>query len=90
MNTFEDLFQQVKNIYRSEYIAPGTPIAISAISHKSALSSERTLQSIVHKAVVTSLTGSSDTKRQQNDTKSPAQIRVSIANDTATIAINTS
>lgn len=90
VTTFEALFQQVQTIDRSQYIAQWTPITIKALTHKSDLSSTRTVQSIVHKAILTNLTWDDKAKRTVDETKDATQIRITISNNTTSIAINTS
>ena len=90
ITTFEDLFQLASKVTRKNYFAPGHGITVKVVSKNSALHSLRTVQSVVHKAIITSLTGSSEKTWQIDEEKEIISIFVHIDDDTAQIFVNTS
>ena len=65
--TFEQLFQLVTHIDRSEHVSPWQWVRITATCNQSILHAPRTVQSIVHKAIFTNLTWDSTTERTVDD-----------------------
>lgn len=89
-NTFEDLYALVLSRDRSQYIQPKQWITISCNVHKSTLNSERTIQSVAHKAIITSLTGSDSGHWDIDKSIQPAHIRINIADDECTVFLDCS
>lgn len=54
------------------------------------LHAARSIQSIVHKAIVTTLTGDADAHRTTGDHAEPQEIFVLLENDQAKLLVNTS
>ena len=85
---FDALFAIVQSVDWSQYVWVGHAVAVNIHTNKSKLTSERTLQSITNKAIYQQLnpTGGWRIDRQADD----VEVFVMIANDQATIFINSS
>ncbi len=90
VKNFDQLFDLVQTIDRSQYIAPHHPIVVNTQSSNSALHSVRTIQSIAHKSILVKMTGSREAKREQDESYMPIDILIQIVNDQCTIWLNTS
>ncbi len=87
---FDALFDLVGSLDWKQYIGLGHGVRVLAHSRDSQLASTRTIQSIVHKSILTQLTGSREKHWETDDSKSVIEISVDIYKDMATIMINTS
>lgn len=90
VTSFEELFQLTQQVDRSTHIQQHQAFRISATTIWSILHSERTVQSISHKWIVTQLTWSKDKQRVSNDTYEQLDVYVYINNNVAHILKNTS
>lgn len=90
VKNFDQLFDLVQTIERSQYIAPNHPIVVNAQSSNSGLHSVRTIQSIAHKSILVKMTGSREAKREQDESYMPTDLLIQIVNDQCTIWLNTS
>jgi putative N6-adenine-specific DNA methylase len=59
--TFDELFEIIVHSDRSQYIAPGTPITVDAVTKRHPLTSVPAIQGIGKKAITRQLTGASAT-----------------------------
>lgn len=86
---FDELFEKVKAINWSDFLAEDSDFIVNARTHKSKLFSIRTIQSVTEKAIVDSMRKK---YRINHFEKSGhrVQIEVMLKNDIATIAIDTS
>lgn len=57
MTDYDVLFDRVRSVDRSSYVEPERGVTIHSHSRSSQLQSDRTTQSIVHKAIIQSLVG---------------------------------
>jgi putative N6-adenine-specific DNA methylase len=64
ITTFDQLFQLMGSLPRAMYLPCSAQLSLQVITKNSQLSSERTIQSVAHKAILTSLAS-------QNKTTSP-------------------
>gem|GEM_PF-454833 len=87
---FDGLFDLIGSLNWKQYISTGHGVRVLAHSRDSQLSSTRTIQSIVHKSILTQLTGSRDVHWKTDESKSVIEISVDIYKDMATILLNTS
>lgn len=87
---FDALFDLVGAIDWKQYIGVGHGIRVLAHTRESQLSSTRTIQSIAHKSIVTTLTGSRDVHWEHDESSESIEISVDIYKDMATILLNTS
>lgn len=87
---FDALFDLAAGIDRSTCIAAWHGVRVLASSRDSKLASTRTIQSIVHKSILTKLTGSRDVHREVDESQSIIEISVDVYKDTATVLLNTS
>lgn len=88
--TFEELFQLTKTIDRHRFLPATVPFTVRVVSTDSLLHAERSVQSIVHKAVITGLTGDPDAHRPTDEMAQSQEIFVIIEHDVARLFINTS
>lgn len=86
---FDQLFEVIKDMNWQDHIRPGQGISIKAMSHQSTLYAPRAIQSIVHKAVITSLVGK-NARRETEDDQGQMEVFVQIIKNRARIYINTS
>jgi len=87
---FDALFDLISSLDWKQYIGSGHGVRVLAHSRESQLASTRTIQSIVHKSILTQLTGSREKHWEVDERKSTIEISVDIYKDMATIMINTS
>lgn len=87
---FDGLFDLIGLLDWKQYIGAGHGLRVLAHSRESQLSSTRTIQSIVHKSILTQLTGSREVYWETDDSKSVIEISVDIYKDMATVLLNTS
>ena len=80
--TFDQLFDTVNAIDRTPYL-PTTNLSIQVTTKNSQLSSQRTIQSVAHKAILTSLPTTSSSGAESH-------IFLHIENNQAKICLNTS
>ena len=85
---FDALFALVQTVDWTQYVSVGQAVAVNIHTNKSQLTSERTLQSITNKAIYQQLnpTGGWRLDREATD----VEVFVMIANDQATIFVNSS
>lgn len=86
--TFDELFDMIKKINRSEYIIKQSPIVVTASSKNSQLSSTPAIQSIAKKAIIKKLLNNDD-KREENKWMREFEIHVHIEDNTCSILLNT-
>jgi putative N6-adenine-specific DNA methylase len=84
------LFDFIVSLDWKQYIDFGYGVRVLAHSRESQLSSTRAIQSIVHKSILTQLTGSGDVQWEVDDNKSVIEVSVDMYKDMATVMINTS
>lgn len=87
-NTFDNLFIITQQIDRTQRLPATEFLALQAHSFQSTLMSEKSLQSIVHKAILTQLM--SNGTAIKNPTNDPYEIMVQVINNNATFFLNTS
>lgn len=87
---FDGLFDLIASLDWKQYIGARHGVRVLAHSRESQLSSTRTIQSIVHKSILTQLTGSREVHWETDDSKSVIEISVDIYKDMATVLLNTS
>jgi putative N6-adenine-specific DNA methylase len=86
--TFDQLFTITQAIDRTQWLPATEYLVVNAFYFQSTLMSEKSIQSIVHKAILTQLTSSWTSL--QKPTKEPYEIMVQIINNQATFFLNTS
>lgn len=89
-HSFDDIFDCVQSINRSDYIPPQSPIIVQVQSHSEKRTSAKTIQSISHKAIITSLTGDRNTNRTIDDQQTPIEVYIHIHDLQVSVYINTS
>jgi putative N6-adenine-specific DNA methylase len=87
---FDGLFDFIASLDWKQYIDFGYGVRVLAHSRESQLSSTRAIQSIVHKSILTQLTGSGDMQWEVDDNKTVIEVSVDMYEDMATVMINTS
>jgi putative N6-adenine-specific DNA methylase len=87
---FDGLFDLTASLDWKQYIGSGYGVRVLAHSRESKLASTRTIQSIVHKSILTQLTGSRDLQWEVDDNKAVIEVSVDIHKDLATVMLNTS
>lgn len=87
---FDGLFDLIGSLDWKQYIGAGHGVRVLAHSRESQLASTRTIQSIVHKSILTQLTGSREVHWETDDSKSVIEVSVDIYKDMATVLLNTS
>lgn len=87
---FDGLFDLIGSLDWKQYIGAGHGVRVLAHSRESQLASTRTIQSIVHKSILTQLTGSHEVHWETDDSESVIEISVDIYKDMATVLLNTS
>jgi len=87
---FDELFDLVGSIDWSQYIATLHDMVVTLWWTHTTLHSQRALQSVSHKAILTKLTGSRDVRWQTDDRKIKHEIFLYLDRDTITVYINTS
>jgi len=87
---FDGLFDLIAWVDWKQYICSGYAVRVLAHSRESQLSSTRTIQSIVHKSILTQLTGSRDLQWKVDDDKIVIDVSVDIYKNMVTVMINTS
>ncbi len=86
--TFDQLFTITQQVDRTQWIPATEFIAVQAHSFQSTLMSEKSIQSIVHKAVLTQVMETWGTL--QKPTKNPYEVMVQFVNNKVTFFLNTS
>lgn len=89
VTNYDVLFAMVGAIDRSQYVWHERGVTIQAKNRKSVLQSDRTTQSIVHKAIIQSLVGG-EWHRDQDDGKIRQVVTVSILQDRVQIVVDAS
>lgn len=84
-NTFDELFESIRSVERSKYIAPNQQLLINADSVKSQLSHLPSIQSIAKKAVINSLVWDEN----WDESWPSAYITISIIDNQCIILLNT-
>lgn len=87
---FDDLFDMTHSIDRSKYIGPWQWISIKLHLRQSTIDSATSGQSIIHKALLTKLTGSKQKQREIQDESHTHTIFVVINKNICSIYLNTS
>lgn len=87
-DTFDNLFTLTQEIDRTQWLPATEFLAIQAHSFQSTLMSEKSLQSIVHKAILNQVMAQGTTLK--TPTKDPYEIMVQLVNNKATLFLNTS
>lgn len=90
VGNFDGLFDLIGSIEWSEYIAPLHDMVVTLWWTHSTLHSQRALQSVAHKAILTKLTGSRDVRWQTDHRKTKHEVFLYMDRDTITVYINTS
>ncbi len=88
VETFDQLFTLTQAIDRTQWLPATEYLVVNAFHYQSTLMSEKSIQSIVHKAILTQLTTSWTSLPKP--TKDPYEIMVQIINNQATFFLNTS
>ncbi len=88
--SFDDLFDTINHVPRKNYINKEHGISIKVSTKNSVLSSEKTIQSVAHKAIIKKLTSNEDQFRNIDNSRQKIKIRLLISNNTLKILINTS
>lgn len=86
--TFDQLFTFTQSLDRTQWLPSTEYLNITAYSYQSTLVSEKTLQSIVHKAILTQVMAHGTPLR--HPTKDPYEIMIQVINNKATLFLNTS
>lgn len=87
-DTFDTLFTLTQEIDRTQWLPATEFLALQAHSFQSTLMSEKSLQSIVHKAILNQVMAHGTTLK--TPTKDPYEIMVQVVNNKATLFLNTS
>jgi len=87
---FDELFELVKSITWDQYIGPGQWISVKVHTRQSNIDSQKSAQSIVHKSIMTSLTGVKDKERDIDKDGHRHTIFVVINKNICSVYINTS
>lgn len=87
---FDALFALLWSIDWSDYIAPLCDMVVMLGWTHSTLHSQRAVQSVAHKAILTKLTGSRDVRWQIDDRKIKHEIFLYMDGDSITVYVNTS
>lgn len=88
--TFDDLFEQTKQLPWETYIAEDGKVPVSGKSHKSKLYSVSDCQAIVKKAIVDRLSLKHGLATRLKETGALHKVEVALLNDIATLTIDTS
>ncbi len=89
MTDYDALFDAVRAVDRSQYVGQDRGVTVYAHSRSSTLQSDRTTQSIVHKAVIQSLVGG-DGHRNIDDGKIRQTVSVSILQNRVQVVVDAS
>lgn len=84
----DSLFDAVNAVDRSQYVSMDRGVTIRAHGYHSVLHSERTMQSIIHKAIIQSLAG--DEHRHIDDGNIRQVVSVSIVGDRTQVVVDAS
>lgn len=86
---FDTLFELISNVDWTKYIAIHTWIVVKIHNRQSTLSAERSVQSVIHKAIINKLTGDPDAVRDIDGEIPTIGIYVILNQDTLRVYINT-